>query len=517
MKNLRMAVGVVIALSFILQLSVTPALAAPPGPGWWTFYTIQNIQSTGDITISMQAYTQQGGNVADDRTSTSFLVKPGAAVAFHPGLAPNYPAGDRIGFTSDLPSNFQGSAVISSSGLAAAIAQVGNNQSGSVGVANGTASAFYPGLGGASAATTVNFPTVKNNFNGQTTSFYIQAAGGAANVTITYKMNDGSTHAQTQNIDQNRAFVFDPDNATPKVADTNCGSAASSPCLGAASVTSTSGTIVGVILEYPDQGSPAPFALSTRGLTTADQDTTIFAPTIKNAFNGGTTGFSVQNVGGSATTANIELTVTNASNPALIGTTYTDSEDIQPGEAVVFSVFRNNLGGMPAGTFAAAKVSSNNGQPLVGSVNESKDQANIPGSEAKAAYAAFPVKAATDTVVAPLVKELFNGNTTGVAVVNAGDQPTKIQASYVDASGAVRNFETTNNVAPGEAVSFFFVYQNAGGKFTGLPNFGVLQGTKNAATYKSSNGEELVALAQESDRANETLDIKNYEGVNLVP
>ena len=126
----------------------------------------------------------------------------------------------------------------------------------------------------------------------------------------------------------------------------------------------------------------------------------------------------------------------------------------------MFSVFRNNLGGMPAGTFAAAVVTA--GEPLVGNVNETKTQANIPGGEAKAAYGAFPSTSATDTVVAPLVKELFNGKTTGVAVVNAGYDPTS-PATYVDAAGTVRSFETTNTVAPDTAVSFFFVYQNQGG------------------------------------------------------
>ena len=147
-------------------------------------------------------------------------------------------------------------------------------------------------------------------------------------------------------------------------------------------------------------------------------------------------------------------------------------------------------------------------------MNESKEQANTPGGEAKAAYGAFPSTSATDTVVAPLVKELFNGKTTGVAVVNAGTDPTKIQATYVDAAGTVRSFETTDNVAPDTAVSFFFVYQNQGGKFTGLANFGALEDTKNAATFKSSNGEPLIALAQESDRDDTFLDIKNYEGFN---
>ena len=66
-------------------------------------------------------------------------------------------------------------------------------------------------------------------------------------------------------------------------------------------------------------------------------------------------------------------------------------------------------------------------------------------------------------------------------------------------------------------MSFFQVFQNAGDKFTGLADFTVLEGTKNSVRLITDNGEEIIALAQESDRAEALLDIKNYEGFNLVP
>lgn len=504
-------------LSLMVTLPVLLALLLPsavfaelPGGGWWSFYQIQNV-SGGAGTLTMQAYaTGTGGDVY---TSDGFDIADGAALAFHPGLAPTYPSGDRIGFTTDLADGFLGSAVVMADVPIVAVTQVGNNSSGSVG-AGGTATSFYQGIGGAAAADKVSFPTVKHNFNSQTTTFYVQATGQDADVTITYNMNDGSTHTQNASIEANRMFMFDPANATPPVASTNCGSATTSPCLGAATVIATTGNIVGVVVEHPHQGSPAPFVLSTRGFTASDEDTTIFAPTIKNSFNGGTTGFSVQNVGTVATTAHITLTVTNANDGSVIGNKYYDSETINPGEAVVFSVYRNNLGGMPAGTFASAVVSAD--QPLVGAVNESKDQANTPGGKAKAVYAAFPQSGATDVVALPLVKELFGKNTTGVAVVNAGDNPTTFIATYTDADGVSRQFQTASTVDPGGAVSFFQVFANRNSQFTGLADFSVLEGTKNSVVITTDNGEPVVALAQESDRVNKQLDIKNYEGFTLT-
>jgi len=94
--------------------------AALPGAGWWTFYQIQNVGSTtGELT--MTAYDSLS---TDTYTSNSFSFDPGEALAYNPGLDPNYPTGDRIGFTTELPSGFQGSVAISSSVEIFAIAQM---------------------------------------------------------------------------------------------------------------------------------------------------------------------------------------------------------------------------------------------------------------------------------------------------------------------------------------------------------------------------------------------------------
>lgn len=484
------------------------ANAALPGLGWWTFYQVQNV-GTANGFIQMMAYDSAS---TATYSSSQFYFDPGVSLAYHPGLAPTYPTGDRIGFTTELPDGFQGSVALSASVPVVAIAQLGNNTSGTVG-AGGTASSFYQGAGSDFTANQLNFPTVKHNFYSQTTTFYIQAAGADANVTITYKMNDGSTYTQNASISANRMVVFDPLGAgipagSTLPADVN-------PSLGAAKVVSTTGKIAGVVAEHPHMGSPAPFVLASRGLTTADTDYTLFAPTIKNAFFGGTTGFSVQNTGAQPALARITLTVTNATNPALIGTTYTDDEIIPAGGQTVFSANRGNLGGMPAGTFAAAKVQSiddatYNPQLLAGTVNESNNMG-------KATYAAFSQSASKTEVGLPMVKEMFFNNTTGVAVVNVGTAPTKFYATYTDANGVIRQFETVNAVAPGAAVSFFKVYTNPDSKFTGLADFSVLLGTKNSVTITSDGVQPIVALAQESDQYNldGILDVKNYEGFGL--
>ena len=505
MKKLSIALTLAFLCVFVLTGIGSAAL---PGTGWWTFYQVQNIGTTSG-SISMTAY---------DSASTStysggpFSFDPGAALAYNPGLAPTYPTGDRIGFTPELPSGFEGSVALSADVPIIAIAQLANNTVGTVG-SGGTAGAFYQGAGSNFTDNQLNFPTAKNDFAGQTTVFYIQAAGADASVEITYTMNDGNTYNQSTTILANRMFMFDPTNASVPAGSTL--PAASNPSLGAATVVSTTGKIAGVVVEHPTTGSPAPYVLSTRGLIAADTDLVIVAPTIKNAFYGGTTGLSVQNTGSSAALAEIVLTVTNATNAALIGNTYTAQEVIPAGGSTVFSVFRNNLGGMPAGTFAAAVVTSidnvtYNPQPLAGMVNETNNFG-------KATYAVFSQSAATTSVGMPLVKEMFAGGTTGVAVVNVGTAATKLYATYTDQNGVARTFETVSTVQPGAAVSFFKVYQNTGGIFTGLGDFSVLNGTKNSVVITSDGVQPIVAIAQESDQdaSNGLLDVKNYESFAL--
>ena len=502
-------VVVVIVMVTLLGVSLVAAeTSALPGGGWWVFYQIANVGGS-DGTLMMQAY-QEGD--ATDYIGADFVIVDGGALAFHPGLDPTYDpgnpaAGGRIGFDPELPDGFEGAVVISSDVPLAAVAQLGNNDSGSVGVDGGTATAFYQGIGGEKIDTKVMFPTVKHNYNDQTTTFYVQAAGADADVTITYQMNDGTVHTQQTTITANHMFVFDPANATPPVASTDCGSSATSPCMGAATVESTSGPIAGVVVEHPHSGSPAAFVLSTRGFTPADQDTKIIAPTIKNDFHGGTTGWSVQNAGTVTATVNVTFTVTNADEEALIGNQYFDSEEIGPGKAVVFSKYKDNLGGMPAGTFAAAIATSD--QPLVGAVNEAKSMDNVPDGKAKAVYACFGASSATDTIAAPMVKEMFNGKTTGVAVVNVGNQAATIIATYTDANGVAATCQTEVPVEPSAAFSFYKAFEKAG--LTGVrPG----EGSKNSVVYTTDNGEPIVALAQESDPTAKALDIKNYEGFN---
>ena len=75
----------------LLASMVSSASAALPGPGWWTSFQIQNVD-TGSATISYTAYWQVSS--ANDTTYSedgTITLAQGAAVIYNPGLAPTYP------------------------------------------------------------------------------------------------------------------------------------------------------------------------------------------------------------------------------------------------------------------------------------------------------------------------------------------------------------------------------------------------------------------------------------------
>ncbi|MCB9006581.1 MAG: hypothetical protein H6656_04280 [Ardenticatenaceae bacterium] len=511
---------IVMTMLLVTTLSIS-AQSSIDGSGWWTNFTIQNTTSNA-ATVATVGYHPTGGS--SDTYSDSTVLNGNTSVIFHPGLGATCPdtvnaasSGCRIGLTPSLPSGFQGSVVISSDSPVVAVTSLNNNASGSVGVSSGTARSSYQGIDGSVASDTLYFPTVKRDFSGQSTIFFVQAAGSEANVTITYEMNDGSTHTQNQTIAANKMFAFAPSAATPPVASCNGGNGGGSAvaaCFGGATVTSSSGPIAGVVVEYITNASTASYVLASRGLTPTDAGTEIIAPAMKNDFNGSTTGATILNTGGSTAQVTIESTVTNVSSgcSANIGQVYTQNVSIPSGSSIVVNRFQGNTGtGHPNCTFYTMKATSTNSQPIVMTVNENR---NYLGQTVKAVYAGFNVDSATNTVFFPLSKEFLNGQTSGLSVVNAGTTSTKITGTFTCSDGT-HVIETSSNVAAGAAVAFF----NLSG---GNSNFTAVSGGMPSADVKcsvvmtSNGGQPLVGLAQESDRdsSNGVLDITNYEGFN---
>ncbi len=507
------------ALILILVMGVVVVTAqGPSGSGWWTGFTLQNIDSDADpaINVIAEAYLKQGQT--DPATKPKSVVKlpEDVAVTFNPGFSGTCgavaSAGCRIAFSPDLPSDFEGSVVVSSDGPAVAIVQVNNNPSGSVGVSGGSARAGYQGTGAEIADTTLIFPTVKNNFAGQTTALYVQAAGGSAPVNIEYRLNDGSTKNQSTTIDANKTYVFMPSAAGVP----SCNGGNQNTCIGGATVTSTGAPIAGTVVEFREGVSVAEYVLSTRGLVPSDTGPVIVAPTMKNNFFGGTTGASIYNADTSSpATVDLKFTVTNTTPgcSVSIGDVKTDQVTIPPLSSVVVSKFQNNIGSLPACTFFAMTASTvaHGGEDIAATVNESRTS----GSDTfKAVYSAFNSGQATDLVFFPLVKEAFFNQTTGLAIVNVdATETTKVNLTYSGSTGT-HVLETTSALDPGEAVSVREAYKS-NSKWTAVSGGLPKANNKYAVTVSPVNANAvLVGLAQEATVSGTALDVYNVEGFN---
>jgi hypothetical protein len=509
----RLVLGLIVAL--VVLAVATASAQGPAGSGWWTGFTIQNTSAGNSINVAVEAYTRSGAGDPAETPLAVVEVPDTFAVTFTPGLAGNCGAvatnGCRIAFTPDLPAPFEGSAVISSDGPAVAIAQVNNNPVGSAGVTGGTARGGYQGTGDGIASNTLYFPTVKNNFSGQTTALFVQAAGAEANVSIQYKLNNGQIKNANTVIEANKTYVFMPGAAGVP----SCGGGVNDSCIGGAVVTSSSGPIAGTVVEYLEGVAIARFVLSTRALVPGDAGEVILAPTMKNNFNGGTTGASVFNTNDASTaTVDLRFTVTGVTSgcSAKVGDVATDQITVPPLGSTVVSVHRGNIGGLPACTFFAmtASTADHGGQHIAVTVNENRV---IGGDSLKAVYTGFSAASATSTVFFPLVKENFSNNTTGLALVNAS--PTTATAFILTYSGSSgTHVLETISVAPGAAVS---VRQ----AFAGSPNWTAISGGLPQAGVRYAvsvvpkvPGVPIVGLAQEATVSGTRLDVYNLEGFN---
>jgi len=513
-KILFVFIGVLV-LSFALS---GVASAALPGSGWWSALWVQNI-SDFDGAVTMTAYENSSAATFDSQT---FDFAPSKSLAYDPGTAANFPAGNLVGFDTPLPTGFEGAVVLSANVPAAGVSQIANYKNGSAG-GTGKATATYQGISSDMLATKLLVPSVKNNYSKATTTMYVQAAGEDADVTITYNMANGDTFTETQTINANRAYLFDPD--AVGIPSTGCGSDTNtSPCYGSAIITS-SAPIAGVLLEHPHRGTPVTFVQAMRLPTPQDESTRLYVPSMKNTFCGpsgcGIANAVVMNVGTEPANVKITLTVsklgTNAKKGVKVGDVYTDTATILPGKNNDFSIWNKNLGGLPEGTIAAAVIESLNGQPLVGSSNDVKTQPNFPG-QAKLRVAAYPDELTSPIAYAPIVKEFVGPWAGNVTVQNVGTAPDYMVIEYHEfGSERVCYLETINPVPVGGAVETNFVHKTGSDRFTISGDgctFASLKGKEFSVKAYTLGGQNILLMATDATQ-NGTLDHSRYEGVNV--
>lgn len=489
------------ALGILFGVTSLASAQALPGSGWYSTAVIQNVGSA-PATVHLDVYAQTG-TAAPATADIVPQIAPGASKVFFPGSGSQF---GNVDVSSPLPGNFSGSMVVSSDQPVVAIGQITNfqNTGFGVGVAGGYASEQYRGSPANSA--TINFPLVKSSFGGKTTIFTVQAAGADVTATATILTSDGVLHTKQLAIAANRSVTFGPsDGFTPAVATTGCAAnniidPNTSPCFGSLSVVAT-GNIAGVALEFENGVSPATAVQAASMFGTEDVGNTVLCPIVKNDFAGNhrTTGTSVANTGADPVTVNAVFTTA-------AGQSFTQpAVTIPAGKSFVFSAFQSTVGGMPAGTLASAKITAD--KPTIVAVTSER---NILGAPVKfTTYTCFNPANATAKIAAPVVKNSFGNNTTGIQVQNAnatGD--VTVSATYsCDAGASTYGPVTSAVLTPGAGATFLNPAAVPAGKLC-------------AVTLDAGGTNKIVAVVNESSDSfpgtpQFLLNTKNYEGFNL--
>ena len=494
---------VVLLLGVVSASAQGPGIAALPGAGWWEATQVMNVGG-GTATVQFDPIVGLGvtGVTAQPASTT---INAGASKTFMPVF------GDVALVMDD---GFKGSAIVSSDQPIVAIGALGNNNIGGVlGVSGGRAAAQYPGIGSGAVDTSVAFPLVKNDYYGKTTTFYVQTIQ-AGTVNAVYTMNNGAStynDSATTTLDGQMA-TFSPGDVSG--IPSGCTNAT---CLGAVTF-SASVPLAGIYVEHYSSESPAQVALSTRGFTPGDYDTTVVMPQIKSMWYGRTTGIQVMNVGGASST--ITMTLAYQSGVA----SGADGKDVvwnnvANGASVTFfpgnnGIFGGPFSGGPANEFLGSGTFTSD-QPMVAICNENDfAAANV---TKQSVYAGFAQSAGTGTVLFPLAKEMYGSNQTGLQVMNVGNDPVTLSAAYVFNTGSFTvdqdSAGATITVQPGSSFTYWGVTWNWSGAYNSY------NGGFGAVTVSASGTGEtrIVGIAQEAGypaSANSYLDTKNYEGFN---
>jgi hypothetical protein len=323
---------------------------------------------------------------------------------------------------------------------------------------------------------------------------------------LTFNMADGVHTGTTPSIDPGRMVAVNPGDYGV-VAGNSAG-------VGALTVSSAE-DLAGSVTEHKVTESPATLLQSTRGFTTADYDTTVYAPIVKRDFAKRFTGIQVQNVSGGT----IDIAVTYVgSGGACAGTTYTsNATGVANGASKTFV----NDPVLPTNCLASATVVGTGN--IVAIVNEAYQNGMIPAGEKQQAttYSCIPDKVATTKLSVPLYKENSFKKTTGLQVQNVGPSTaTNVVLTFSGPSGTYVTKPQT--IVSGGSANFFRVAANAAlWAGTAMPDNAAGNGANGVYGVIITSDQPIVAIANESTfpltGGSLKQDKSNYEAFNLTP
>jgi hypothetical protein len=485
MKKISITAGLFVVVLLAVAISVS-ASGGPPGGGFYTGQTIQNV-GTSSATVNVDVYD----SASSAKYTTSFTVPVGGAKTFFSSDVPGIPTG------------FQGAAVVSSDQPVKAIVNVTNRQSGSNGIAGGTAAAQYGGVGSENTGTTLSFPLAKGGFGVKTTAFYIQNAGTAA-ATFSASFLMGTSLTDPSPV----AYPYTSPSLAPGQMAVIIPSDAGVPAgrIGSLSVTSAQ-ALAGTVLEYETTTAPAKILQGANGFTPNDYDTRILFPVMKKALSGRSTGLQVQNV--DTGSVNVTMVYHGAGGSCPSGT-FTETVRTLASKASTTYLDPSIL---PAGCLATAEATGTG--LIAGVVNEAYIPTVPAGQYQRAtAYSAFPAKSATAKLVAPVFKQDFGSKRTGLSIQNVGGSTATATAVFQVGTTAY----TYNNISiPAGGSVLFLDLSNT----TAYPAANWTGGTRlpnaSLAAVSVTANQPIIAIANEAPLGAVVQDNINYSAFNVTP
>jgi len=389
MKKVRLLL-VAAMLVAVLAVGSTAAYAFPAGT-WVSGVAVIN-QSGTTANVSITFYDTAGTDVF---TITDTIAGNSQKSWYTPSIP-------------GLPSNFVGSAVVSSDQPVAATVNTQVPTSGTGTMANPNRVGTSNGVNNASP--TAYATQVMKGYSGWSSYCSVQNTGGAATtVTATYYDAAGNpVDTDTANIPVNASAVFDQ--------ETN--GALTAPFSGSATFDG-GGQNIAVVCNFYNSGSSYTTAQfhSYNGLSAGAGR--LFIPRLVKDYYNYQSGYRIQNVGGSPTT----VTVTYFFN----GATYTQtSPSIGPGQS--WGPYLGDAAQVPelAGVVGSGSaVIESSGQPIIATANEDNRTQGF-----GVTYNAIPDGEQTNAVLFPQITAKYYGFSGGVQVQNVGGSAATVTAVF---------------------------------------------------------------------------------------
>jgi hypothetical protein len=519
MKNKHNHVLVSSLLMTILCLAALALIAPLPGGGWWFGAQVQNVSST-PAAVTFTVYDYASGTTYQSTDS----VTPGTYKLYQPT---NFPG---------MPDNFQGSSIVSSNQDIRAIVNLTNRSAGGLGDPNTSSPAAGQYQGANVAGSPLYFPLVKNDYYGKTTTIIVQNVGTiatTASATFTFLSSPYTYYYYSTSINPHQFAVFDPVDARHLYNNIEYhppfGNISSA--VGSLTVTASQ-NLAGIALEHLVQEDHATLLQATRGFTSSDFATTVYAPINKNNYYHRFTGLQVQNVSSQSVTLNVTYKATseNANPPnnplGCQGGTYSDSATVASGSSYTFNSTK-----LPDNCFASATIVATGGN-VVAVVNEAFMQSWLndhPGHANEAtAYNAIPNGSVSKNLSVPLFKEDSYSKSTGLSIENVG--AVKATNVVITLKGPTGTYVSNPiSIDPGSAYVAIDLRLKPSAFWNGTALNPTVLGCQNNTTGCGANGvfsvivnsdQNIVGVANEStypiDYPRINQDKSNYEAFNLT-